>query len=278
YDDWYADVSDVAATVACIAELAGLPGDGRAGDGRAGNGRAGNGRAGDGPMLELGVGTGRLALPLAERGLVVHGIDASTAMLDRLQDKDPDGSVVVHVGDMVDDLPPGPFAVALVAYNTLFNLTGDGRQAACFAAVADRLMPGGRFVVEAFAPDVPDEPDEPDEPLHAGGHPTSRTDDRADGRVDDRVTVRSLTTDRVVLSVSVDRPHDRIAEGQFVELSVDGGVRMRPWMVRYATPDELDAMAAHAGFELEHRWRTFAERSWDPDDDRHVSIYRLVRS
>lgn len=255
YDDWYADVSDVAATVACITELAGP--------------------ANHGPALELGVGTGRLALPLAAEGLVVHGIDASAAMLDRLHDKDPGGSVVVHTGDMVDDLPPGPFAVAFVAYNTLFNLTDHGRQAACFTAVADRLMPGGRFIVEAFVPGDPPNADGDATEGHTG---EGRTGEHADEHVDEHVTVRSLTAERVVLSVSVNRPRDRVAEGQFVELSVDGGVRMRPWMVRYATPVELDAMAADAGFELEHRWRTFADRSWDPDDDRHVSVYRLARS
>lgn len=233
YDDWYADVSDVAATVAGLAELVAAAGGGR--------------------VLELGVGTGRLAVPVAGHGLEVHGVDASPAMLDRLRANDPDGRVTAHLGDMVDDLPPGPFAVALVAYNTLFNLTAPGRQAACFAAVADRLAPGGRFVVEAFVPDGPAE---------AG----------------DDVRVRSLSADRVVLSVSVHRPDDHVAEGQFVELSEHGGVRLRPWMIRYASPGELDAMAADAGFELEHRWRSFAERSWDADDDRHVSVYRLARS
>ncbi len=233
YDDWYADVSDVGATVSAVAELVAA--------------------AGGGPVLELGVGTGRLAVPIAERGLTVHGIDTSTAMLDRLRANDPDGRVTIHVGDMVDDLPAGPFAVALVAYNTLFNLTAPGRQAACFAAVADRLAPGGRFVVEAFVPDDPQ-------------------------AADDQVRVRSLHADRVVLSVSVHHPDDRIAEGQFVELSATDGVRMRPWMIRYATPEELDRMAHAAGFALEHRWRTFAQRNWEVQDDRHVSVYHLARS
>jgi SAM-dependent methyltransferase len=230
YDDWYAGVSDVAATVASIAGLA---------DG--------------GRVLELGVGTGRLAVPLAHAGaatgMEVHGIDTSAAMLDRLRAKDPDGRVTTHLGDMVDDLPAGPFTVVFVAYNSLFNLTDPDRQRACFTAVAERLTPGGRFVVEAFVPDEPP-------------------------RVGSEVTVRSLTVDRVVLSVSVHRPDDRVAEGQFVELSAEGGVRMRPWMIRYATPAELDDMAAAAGLELEHRWRGFDDHSFERDDERHVSVYR----
>jgi len=127
YDEWYADVTDVGATVARLAELAGP----------------------DGNVLELGVGTGRLAVPLADAGLSVTGIDSSTAMLEQLASRDPDGRVVSIAGDMVDDLPAGPFDAALVAYNTLFNLLADGAQQRCFAAVAGRLRPGGRFVVEA---------------------------------------------------------------------------------------------------------------------------------
>lgn len=232
YDDWYHDVSDIDATVARLAELAG-PG---------------------GRVLELGVGTGRLALPLAGHGsgespLDVHGIDTSEAMLDRLRSKDPDGLVTTHLGDMVDELPPGPFDVVFVAYNSLFNLTEADRQQACFSAVAAVLASGGRFVVEAFVPADP---------------PPSG----------DEVRVRSLHADRVVLSISVHDPTRQRAEGQFVELSAEGGVRMRPWAIRYAAPAELDAMADAAGLVLEHRWLTFDDPTWNDDDDRHVSVYR----
>ena len=226
YDDWYADVSDVEATVRDVVDL-----------------------AAGGPVLELGVGTGRLALPLADAGLAVHGLDASAPMLDRLRAKDPETRVATTLGDMVADLPAGPFAVVLVAYNTLFNLTAPGAQAACFAAVADRLAPGGRFVVEAFVPETPP----------AAG---------------DRIAIRTLAVDRVVLSLSVHDPATSTASGQFVELSERGGVRLRPWSIRYATTAELDAMAAAAGLALEHRWRAFGDHGWDDDADRHVSVYR----
>jgi SAM-dependent methyltransferase len=226
YDDWYADVSDVAATVSDLVAL-----------------------AGPAAVLELGVGTGRIAVPLAAAGVPVHGVDASASMLERLRAKDPEGRVQVTLGDMVADLPPGPFAVVLAAYNTLFNLTAPGAQAACFATVAHRLAPGGRFVVEAFVPEVPPA---------AGDH----------------VSVRTMAVDRVVLSVSVHDPSASAASGQFVELSEAHGVRLRPWAIRYATTVELDAMAAAAGLELEARWRAFGDHTWDDDADRHVSVYR----
>lgn len=231
YDDWYHDVSDIDSTVDRLLEL--TPPGGR--------------------VLELAIGTGRLALPLAQRGadrgVTVHGIDASEAMLRQLRVKDPEGLVTAHPGDMVDDLPAGPFDTVFVAYNSIFNLTEAERQVACFAAVAERLAPGGRFAVEAFVPADP---------------PPSG----------DEVRVRSLEADRVVLSISVHDPAGQRAEGQFVELTEAGGVRMRPWSIRYAPPVELDAMAAVAGLLLEHRWQGFDDPTWDDEADRHVSIYR----
>ncbi|HWM20914.1 MAG TPA: class I SAM-dependent methyltransferase, partial [Ilumatobacteraceae bacterium] len=167
YDDWYRGLSDVDMAVSALLEL-----------------------AGNGPVLELGVGTGRLAIPLANAGvaraIAVSGIDASAAMLDVMRTKPGAELVDVHVGDMVDAMPDGPFELIFVAYNTLFNLADADRQAGCFAAAADRLTPGGRFVVEAFVPDDPPR----------------------DGSA---VTVRSMTVDRVVLSVSVHHPTDQLA-------------------------------------------------------------------
>lgn len=224
YDDWYRGISDVGATVGTLAELA---------DG--------------GPVLELGVGTGRLAIPLAAAGVEVTGVDASDAMLARLASKDGAGRVTVARGDMVDDLPAGPFALAFVAYNTLFNLVTAERQQECFRAVAARLRPGGRFVVEAFVPTPQPGPE---------------------------VAVRSLESDRVVLSVSVRDDANQRAEGHFVELTESGGVRLRPWSIRYAPPAELDRMAVDAGLELQERWEDFARNAFTSDSDRHVSVYR----
>ena len=228
YDDWYPDVSDVDATVARMVSLAG-PG---------------------GRVLELGVGTGRLALPMAEAGLAVTGVDSSHAMLAKLAERDRSGVVEVVCGDMVDALPDGPFDAALVAYNTIFNLLDEATQQRCFAAVADRLAPGGAFVVEAFVPD--------------SSTPTTTPTD---------VSVRSLTADRVVLSITVNAPQDQRAEGQFVEFTESGGVRLRPWSIRWATPEQLDAMAESAGLTLTDRWEDMTMEPFDDDSSAHVSVY-----
>ena len=228
YDEWYADVTDVGATVRRMTALAG-PG---------------------GRVLELGVGTGRLAVPMTAAGLRVIGVDSSRPMLDRLAERDAAGTVTVIHGDMVDDLPAGPFDAALVAYNTIFNILDEGGQQRCFDAVAARLGTGAAFVVEAFVPDA-------DRP------PTSTSD----------VSVRSLAADHVVLSVSVDDPAHQRAEGQFVQFTESGGVRLRPWSIRWSTPEQLDAMAARAGLVLRDRTTDMAGRPFTPDSEQHVSVY-----
>jgi SAM-dependent methyltransferase len=230
YDDWYEDLGDLDATVGTLARL-----------------------AGDGPVLELGVGTGRVAVPLAATGLEVHGVDTSEAMLARLRAR-PDGHWVhVRRADMVDGLPLGPFRLVFVAYNTLFNLRTEERQRACFAAVAARLTPDGCFAVEAFVPD-------PDRP--AGS----------------TIGVRRLQADRVVLTVDVHDPHEQTAEGHFVEITEAGGVRLRPWSIRYATPAQLDAMAAAAGLGLAERWADWAGTPFDERSERHISVYRPMNT
>lgn len=232
YDEWYSDVTDVEATTARLVDIAGS----------------------GGRVLELGVGTGRLAVPMAQAGLSVCGVDASEAMLSRLRSRAEAGDVDVDLvrADMVSGLPDGPYDAVLVAYNTLFNLVGDGEQEACFRAVAARLAPSGSFIVEAVVPD-----------------------DDAPGGTD--VSVRSMTVDRVILSVSDHRPTERRTSGQFVEFTESGGVRLRPWSIRWSTPDELDAMADAAGMELVERTADMSGAPFGPDSDRHVSIYRPLR-
>ena len=137
------------------------------------------------------------------------------------------------------------------AWSTIrnLNLTSDAAQARCMAAVAELLQPGGRFVVEAFVPDEPP-------------------------RRGDSVSVKSLAADRVVLSLSVHDPDRQSASGQFVELTEGGGVRLRPWSIHYATPEQLDAHAATVGLVLEHRWEAFDRTPFDAGSARHVSVYR----
>jgi SAM-dependent methyltransferase len=231
YDEWYADVTDVDSTVTRMVELAG-PG---------------------GRVLELGVGTGRLAVPMALAGLSVVGIDSSEAMLAKLSERDPAGLVEAARGDITTYLPAGPFDVVLVAYNTIFNLLGEHDQPQLFQHVAALLAPGGAFVVEAFVPAF----------------------DGAEGTAtSSNVTVRSMAVDHVVLSVSVNRQDEQLAEGQFVEFSQDGGVRLRPWSIRWATPGQLDAMATAAGLQLDARFGEMAGTAFTDDSTQHVSIYR----
>jgi len=230
YDEWYEGISGIDATVGTLLELAGAD-----------------------AILELGVGTGRLAIPLALAGrpigVTVTGVDASAAMLTRLSDRDADTLVRAIEGDMIADLPDGPFSLAFVAYNTIFNLTAPGDQAACFLAVASRLGSGGRFVVEAFVPD---------EPFRTG----------------DDVSIRSMTAERLVLSATRHDAREQRAEGQFVEITEAAGIRLRPWSIRYSTIAQLDEMAAHAGLALERRWASFAREPFTDRSQRHVSVYR----
>lgn len=228
YDDWYGEISDVEATVSCVAQLVDA--------------------VGGGSVLELAVGTGRLAIPLARSGLDVYGIDTSPSMLDWLRSKPGGEAVRAVLGDMAHGLPDGPHAVVLVAYNSLFALDAPAR-AACFDAVSRVLVPGGHFVVEAFVPD-------PDRP--AGS----------------TIGVRSMSATHVVLSIDVHHPDERRAEGQFVEITEAGGVRLRPWSVHYTSPAGLDADAARAGFALSDRWEDWDGTAFDQHSVRHVSVYR----
>lgn len=232
YDDWYEGVSDVDATVARVAVL-----------------------AGGGPVLELGAGSGRLAVPLSTTGLDVWAVDASAAMLERLRSRPGGERVHAIVDDMAElgdpDLErPDGFAVALCAFNTLFNLTDTEAQRRCLGRVRALLATGGVLVVEAFVP-PPD-----DEGAAAVG----------------AVEPRHIGLDEVVLTVSRLDPAHRTVTGQHVQIT-EAGVRLRPWVLHYAAPAELDALAADAGLVLVERhagWRSepFTDRS-----DVHVSVY-----
>lgn len=226
YDDWYHDVSDVGATVELLSSLAPR-----------------------GRFLELGIGTGRIALPLADTGASVTGIDASQAMIERLRAKDPAGRVSVIAGDMLRGLPDATFDVVFVAYNTLFALRSFERQHDLFAEVARRLTPTGCFVIEAFVP-------ENDRP--AGGN----------------VGVRTMAVDRVVLVADVHDPSTQTVDGQFIEFTDGSTVRLRPFSIRYSTPAELDRMASDAGLHLAERWEDARRTHFRHDSVTHVSVYR----
>jgi SAM-dependent methyltransferase len=207
------------------------------------------GRAGAGPVLELGVGTGRIALPLAARGLRVHGIDASQRMVERLRAK-PDGAgIPVTIGDFADVDVPGSFALVLVVFNTFFALLSQDDQVRCFQRVAARLVPGGAFVLEAFVPDL-------------GRYQRAQ-----------HVATRSISVDEVHLETSMlDRVEQRI-RSQHVVLG-EHGIRFYPVQLRYAWPAELDLMARLAGLDLAERWSGWRGERFTAQSARHISVYR----
>jgi SAM-dependent methyltransferase len=228
YDEMFAGISDVAATVAFL-----------------------DGLVTERParVLELAVGTGRLAIPLAGCGHEVTGIDISAAMLERLRSADVDRRVTGLLGDMVDDLPAGPFDLVFVAFNSLFMVADADRQRQCFEAVSRVLRPDGAFVVEAFVPY---------DPPHGGSN----------------VSVRSMTADRVVIVADLTDPATQTVRGQFVDL-VDGeSVRLHPFVLRYSTPAELDGWAAAAGLGLAERYGDVERAPFTDDSPFHVSVFR----
>ena len=139
YDESAAEMFEPAAVDPVVDFLAGLAGEGRA--------------------LELGIGTGRIALPLARRGVAVHGIELSNAMAARLREKPGGDEVGVTIGDFATTTVDGAFSVAYVVFNTIMNLTTQAEQVACFRNVAAHLEPGGCFVVEVMVPSIFTAPD-----------------------------------------------------------------------------------------------------------------------
>ena len=239
YDEWYDDPAETDACVAFLTDLAHRT---------AAAGATGGDGAEAPRVLELGVGTGRLALPLAAAGLRVTGLDASEQMLARLAAKPGSDRVEAVVGDMAGPLPHGPFDVALVARNTLFNVTTEAAQASCLAEVARVLTPQGRLAVEAFVP--------AEEPA-----PTSS------------VEVRRITADRVLLFVDRHDPDAGEAWSSCVDIGADG-ITLRPCHIRYLAPRDLDAAAAAAGLTLDHRVGGWDGSAFDDDSTHHVSLYR----
>ncbi len=206
------------------------------------------GLAGGGPVLELGIGTGRIALPLVRRGLQVTGIDASEAMVAKLRAK-PDGdSVPVTIGDFADVAVEGSYSLIFIAFNTLYCLLTQEEQLRCFQNVAARLSDGGLFVVEAFVPDL--------------------------GRFDrgQRVSVIGFEQQGVRVELSRHDPVRQRVESRHLLLS-DSGAKFFPLKIRYAWPSELDLMARIAGLRLKERWGGWRREPFGATSDAHVSVY-----
>lgn len=225
YDDWYKPV-DSTAEVALLAELA--------------NG----GRA-----LELGIGTGRVAIPLAAHGVEVHGIEASPAMVERMRAKPGGDAIPVTIGDMTEVPVDGEFALVFVVYNTFFQLYSQDAQVRCFANVAEHLAPAGRFLIHTFVPDTSS--------VEAG----------------ERLAVKEATPDRVRLDASMyDAQQQRLDTTQ-VRIT-ESGIRLVHAKLRFAWPPELDLMAQLAGLTLEQRWASFDKRPFTGASAFQVSVYR----
>jgi SAM-dependent methyltransferase len=204
--------------------------------------------AADGAALELGVGTGRIAVPLSERGIPVHGIDLSEAMVARLRAKPGGGSIGVTIGDFATTSVDETFAVAYLVYNTINNLTTQDAQVACFENVAGHLAPGGHFVVEVGVPDL-------------RRLPPGQT------AVPFAIGADQLGFDEydVVGQGMVSHHYWRAEGGGFDSLSVP---------FRYVWPSELDLMARLAGMSLRARWSDWTRRPFTAESTSHVSIWR----
>lgn len=204
--------------------------------------------SGDGPVLELAVGTGRVAIPVAERGIEVHGIDASEAMVSQLRAKAGGDKIKVTMGDMADVGVDTTFSLVFIVFNSFFALLTQDDQVRCFANVARRLEPGGHFVLECFVPDP--------------------------ARYDrgQRVGAISVEVDHVRLDISRHRLAEQRVDTQHVIIT-EAGVRLAPVTLRYAWPSELDLMARLAGLRLRHRWGGWDGAPLTDESGVHISVY-----
>ena len=226
YDESYSDMFEPSVVDAVVEVLAGLAGGGRA--------------------LELGIGTGRIALPLARRGVAVHGIDLSRAMIARLRAKPGGKAIGVTIGDFATARADGMFTVAFLVFNTIMNLTTQAAQVASFRNVAAHLEPGGCFVIEVMIPDLRRLPAGQNiVPFHVS--PTRWAFDVYD------IATQTMSSNYVDITGS------------------RGEYRSTPF--RYVWPAELDLMAQLAGLQLRERWAGWAREAFTSESRKHVSIW-----
>jgi SAM-dependent methyltransferase len=203
--------------------------------------------AGDGgAALELGIGTGRIALPLSQRGVRVHGIELSTAMADRLRAKPGAGDIGLTIGDFATTTVDGAFTLAYLVFNTIMNLTTQDEQVECFRNVAVHLEPGGCFVIEVMVPDL--------------------------RRLPPGETVRAFTVNPTRLSFD---EYDIATQGLVSHhyRVVDGRLEIFSPPFRYVWPAELDLMARLAGMKLRERWNGWRREPFTSASTTHVSVW-----
>lgn len=207
--------------------------------------------ASGGRVLELGVGTGRIALPLAERGLEVVGIDASQAMIEKLRAKPGGDEIRVVQGsfaEMPAELDRERFDLIFVVFNTFFALLTQEEQVQCFRNVENHLTEEGHLLIEAFVPDLT--------------------------RFEDGQAVRliHLSQHAARLDVAQLDPVGQQISSQHVVLTEDG-IQLYPVKLRYAWPAELDLMAELAGLRLQHRWSSWQKDPFTEESGKHISVY-----
>jgi SAM-dependent methyltransferase len=223
YDEWFASYD--AAAIDTLAEL-------------------GQG----GRVLELGIGTGRIALPLVAKGIDVHGIDASEAMIAKLRARPGGESLPVTVGNFADLDVEGEFSLVFVVFNTFYALLTQQEQVRCFCNVAAHLKEGGKFVIEAFVPDVK---------RFTGGQ---------------ELRTYAVTTEQVSLQASQHDPVHQRLKSQFIVLR-NNQIKLYPVEIRYCWPSELDLMAQLAGLRLVHRWASWTREELNAGSEKHISVY-----
>jgi SAM-dependent methyltransferase len=204
------------------------------------------GIAGAGRALELGIGTGRIALPLSRRGVPVHGIELSEAMAAKLRAKPGGKAIGVTIGDFATTSVAGTFTVAYLVFNTIMNLTTQAAQVACFRNVSAHLEPGGCFVIEVTIPDLRRLP--PGETFHVfSGSEAHWGIDEYD------VATQGLVSH-----------HVEVIDGRMERFSVP---------FRYVWPSELDLMAEIAGMTLRERWEGWNREPFTNESRAHVSVW-----
>ena len=201
-----------------------------------------------GKVLELAIGTGRVALPLAARGLEVHGIEASEEMVAKLREKPGGSAIPVEIGDMADVRVNETFDLIYLVFNTIFNLTTQEAQVRCFHNAARHLKAGGVFVVETVVPDL-------------------------SGFVDgQRMKGSWVKMDSARFEIAIHDPVAQTVEFQRIVIGEEG-MRMTPHFMRYAWPSELDLMAQLAGLERRERWAWWDRSPFTAGSISHVTVY-----
>ncbi len=225
YDEWYTEFDPLA--IDALAEL------------------AHGGRA-----LELGIGTGRIALPLSAKNVEVHGIDAAPSMISGLRQKEGGERLTITEGNFADVPVEGEFALVYIMFNTFFALSSQDEQVKCFRNVAAHLARDGCFAIEAFVPDLN---------RFIGGQVNWAT---------------KVTTDEVQLDVGQHEAATQRVVSQKVVIT-NGSVRLFPLQIRYAWPSELDLMAQLAGLRLHERWSNWKREPFTNESGQHISLYRF---